>query len=279
MRWLVALIAMLGVGWSAAAVPPPLVALAEAERQFAAAGARDGVQKSFLAHFADDAIVLRPFATSAPEWYRAHPDRPGKLIWAPQYLALSAAGDLGVSSGPWRFEGERDGKPVRAFGHFFSIWRHDREHGWRVVLDQGVGHPAPDTAVEAVTLVALAPIATRTARVDASARQHALEQADAALRERLAAHATDAYAAVARPDTLWLRDGALPQQAARPPALAKQACGCGPRVRLAVAASGDLGYSVGGSDTARADGVDVRVWRFDANGGWSLLTDLVAAVD
>jgi hypothetical protein len=112
---------------AAATANPPLPqreeSLAAAERQFAADGLRDGVQKSFLAHFAADAVILRPFAVAAAEWYRGHADAPGKLIWGPQYLALSAAGDLGVSSGPWRSEAERDGKPVIAHGHFLSIWR------------------------------------------------------------------------------------------------------------------------------------------------------------
>src|SRR4249920_721687 len=119
-------------------LPPRYESLAQAEREFASAGARDGVQKAFLAHFAEDALVLRPFATAAPAWYREHPDGPGKLIWGPQYLAVSAANDLGLSSGPWRYEAERDGKPVVGHGHFFSIWRRDAQGRWQVLFDQGV---------------------------------------------------------------------------------------------------------------------------------------------
>src|SRR6478736_1923071 len=105
-------------------LPPRYAQVVAAERDFAAAGARDGVQKSFLAHFADDAVVLRPFAVSGLAWYREHADAPGgKLIWGPQWLAVSGAGDLGLSSGPWRFEAERDGKAVSAHGHFLSLWR------------------------------------------------------------------------------------------------------------------------------------------------------------
>jgi len=277
MRGTIALIALLCAASCRADMPPALAALAAAEREFAAAGARDGVQKSFLAHFADDAVVLRPFATPARDWYRAHADTPGKLLWAPQYLALSAAGDLGVSSGPWRFEGKRDGKPASAHGHFFSIWRHDRENGWRVVLDQGVGHAAPAAAVEDTALVALAPAAAAARRADLPARERALAVADDALRARLASGAPGAYAALARPGTLWLRAGAVPVRAAQAPAADAHACGCGPRVRLAVAASGDLGYVVGGAESARDKGIDVRVWRFDSSGGWSLLADLAAA--
>src|SRR4029450_11103722 len=51
-------------------LPPRYESLAQAEREFAAAGAREGIQKAFLAHFAEDSIVLRPLATPAPAWYR-----------------------------------------------------------------------------------------------------------------------------------------------------------------------------------------------------------------
>jgi ketosteroid isomerase-like protein len=137
-------------------LPPRYEALAQAEREFASAGAREGIQKSFLGHFAEDALVLRPFATAAPAWYREHPDGPGKLIWGPQYLAVSAANDLGLSSGPWRYEAEHDGKPVVAHGHFFSIWRRDAPGRWQVLFDHGIGNPAPAVAVETTPLLALA---------------------------------------------------------------------------------------------------------------------------
>jgi len=268
---------------AAQAQPPSLSpryeSLAQAEREFASAGAREGVQKAFLAHFARDALVLRPFATPAPAWYREHPDGPGKLIWGPQYLAVSAANDLGFSSGPWRYEAEREGKPVVGHGHFFSIWLRDAQGHWQVLFDHGVGHPAPALAVDATQLVPLiVPEGALPSATVSATRSKALEVADKALRDRLGRDADKAYATVATAQTLWLREGSLPTQGSFPPkANGEQACGCGPRVAMAVAASGDLAYTLGGADSARASGVDVRVWRFDG-GAWKLLADVTAAV-
>jgi ketosteroid isomerase-like protein len=260
-------------------LPPRYESLALAEREFASAGARDGVQKSFLAHFAEDALVLRPFATPAPAWYREHPDGPGKLIWGPQYLAVSAANDLGFSSGPWRYESERDGKLAVGHGHFFSIWQRGAQGRWEVLFDQGVGHAAPAVAVEVTSLLPL-PVAdgkTPSAAVIIS-RTKSLESADKALRDRLARDPGKAYLAVATAQTLWLRDGSFPAQGNQPPqANGQQACGCGPRVGLTVAASGDLAFALGGAESVRASGVDVRVWRFEGD-AWKLLADLTAAV-
>jgi hypothetical protein len=47
-------------------LPERYESLAAAERGFAAAGLRAGVRKSFLAHFAPDATIFRPFAVCAP---------------------------------------------------------------------------------------------------------------------------------------------------------------------------------------------------------------------
>jgi len=263
---------------TAPALPKTYAAVAAAEREFAAAGRRDGIQKSFLAHFDDAAIVMRPFATAAPAWYRTHPDQPGTLIWAPQYLAVSGAGDLGLSSGPWRYEGVRDGKPVAAHGHFFSLWKHDA-HGWRVLFDHGVGHSAPEAAVENTVLI---PIAADAAKSSAAAtskrREAALAAADDALRAALNQSSGSAYATFALPQTLWLREGAAPLRAPAPPATGKSPCGCGPRVGLHVAASGDLGYTIGGAESARVAGVDARVWHYDG-GAWKLLAEVVSAVE
>ena len=205
---------------AAASLPQRYSGLAAAEREFAAQGLRDGVQKSFLAHFAEDAIVLKPFATPALEWYRTHADGPGKLIWAPQYLAVSAAGDLGLSTGPWRYEGEREGKAVRAHGHFFSIWKRDAGGRWQVLFDHGTGHPAGAVAAEDTPLVALiVPAGAGAPAGDAAlTRRRELEAADAALRAQLARGAGDAYAKVARNDTLWVREGSPPARGfAAPP--------------------------------------------------------------
>jgi ketosteroid isomerase-like protein len=275
---LIAAAALLAATCFAAEPTPVQRQLAAAESEFAADGLRDGVQKSFIAHFADDGVILRPFPVAAKAWYREHPDRGGKLIWGPQYVAVAAAGDLGLSTGPWRAEGERDGKPVRAHGHFFSVWQHDADGKWRVLFDHGVGHEAPTIDVEKTALIGLPlPAIVAATKTNAGTRD-TLAAADDALRQRLRDGAAGAYDAVVRDDTLWLRDGSLPRQA-RTPEAAGKTCGCGPRAKIAVAASGDFGYTVGGAESARAQGTDVRVWTFDPARGWTLLADVVSAVD
>lgn len=258
-------------------LPARYGSLAAAEREFAAAGLHDGVQKAFIAHFAADAIVLRPFATPAPAWYGGHPDRPGRLIWGPQYVAVSAADDLGLSSGPWRYETERDGKPVVAHGHFFSIWKRGAQGRWQVLFDHGIGHAAPAVGVEETQLVPIVvPGHKKPSAAIIELRTKSLDAADNALRERLDRDPKDAYAAVATARTLWFREGSPPAQGNVPPdASGEQACGCGPRVAMSVAASGDMAYILGGAESARASGIDVRVWRFDG-GAWKLLADLTA---
>jgi ketosteroid isomerase-like protein len=281
-RLLLVLLALAaGTNTAAAALGAAQESLANAEREFAAAGLRDGVRKSFLDHFADDATVLKPFAIPAKAFYSAQPDRPGQLHWAPQYVAVSAAGDLGLSTGPWRFAGERDGKPVAADGHFLSVWQRERNGRWQVLFDHGIGRGPNPAPVESTPLASLAAVHApnkKTAAADAALAS--LSAADGALRTALAADVAKAYAAVAGARTLWLRDGSLPQQSAQPPTRAggdAVPCGCGPRARIGVATSADFGYTIGGSAEQADKGIDVRIWQLDAAGAWRLLADLTAA--
>ena len=260
--------------------------LATAESEFASAGLREGVQKSFLAHFAPDAQVFSPFAVPAVDWYRNHPDQPGKLIWAPEYIAVSATADLGLSSGPWRYEAERDGKTTTAYGHFFSIWRRNDKGHWEVLFDNGVSHSSELTATEATAPVPLTlPAAHRLDPAALAQRRAALEAADTALREALARNAPeDAYKTAVAGNVLWLREGSTPVRGlALPSSVSKtppqSGLGSGPRVSLGLAASGDLGYTLGGSENERNKGVDARVWQYRSAGGWKLLADFTGTVD
>jgi hypothetical protein len=47
---------------------------------------------------------------------------------------------------------------------------------------------------------------------------------------------------------------------------------------IALSASADLGYTVGGAETQRGRGVDVRVWQYRGPADWKLLADLTSSV-
>lgn len=67
------------------------------------------------------------------------------LSWQPIFAAVSLAGDLGYTTGPWEFKKDiKDAKPS-AFGNFMTVWRKQADGNWKFALDLGISNPEPKT--------------------------------------------------------------------------------------------------------------------------------------
>src|SRR5687768_7313068 len=94
-----------------------LQSLVDAERAFARASEEKGTREAFLAVIADDGILFRPAAVNGKKWLLDHPapasPKRSSLSWQPRFADISAAGDMGYTTGPWEFrEDIKDAKPV-----------------------------------------------------------------------------------------------------------------------------------------------------------------------
>jgi ketosteroid isomerase-like protein len=232
-------------------------------RAFAAdAGARN-MRDAFLAAYADDGVALAPGPTSAQRLWQGRPVNKNKLEWAPEVAEIASSGDLGYTSGPWRFTAEGDDEPS-AFGHFFSIWRKGDDGKWKLLVDHGVSHgPVPMPAT-----------VTRRGGIGAGVAPTwpvglgELRSADLA-----PAGALDAR--MVSSDFLRLREGELPSSRAAGSALRSTATRI--ETGLVISSAGDLAATWGGG---RGSPAWVRVWRRpaadDAPGrGWVLVAEVV----
>ena len=125
--------------------------LVETERAFSRTSEEKGIREAFSTFIADDGILFRPRAVKGKEWMRQHPLPPATtrplLTWQPIFAAISQAGDLGYTTGPWQYKSDiKDAKPA-AFGNFMTIWKKQPDDSWKFVLDLGVSHPSPKTTV------------------------------------------------------------------------------------------------------------------------------------
>ena len=102
-----------------------------AERVFAADASARGTRAAFLAALADDGLVLAPGPSNGQRVWGARPENKNRLEWAPELAEIAASGDLGYTSGPWRFTPDGAEKPS-GFGHFFTIWRKGANGKWKV---------------------------------------------------------------------------------------------------------------------------------------------------
>lgn len=88
------------------AIPPALTAMADTEREFAAAARVKGIRDAFLEFFADDAIAFEPEPAKAKDQLKRQQPQPfsvRELVWEPRTGDVAASGELGWLTGPSTF--------------------------------------------------------------------------------------------------------------------------------------------------------------------------------
>lgn len=266
-------------------VPPvedaDLRSLVAAERAFALLSIKKGMREAFLANLAADAIVFRPGPVQAVPWFEQRPASPGRLEWEPDFAAVSAAGDLGYTSGPWWYREKPEDEPLT--GHFVSVWRRASHGMWKVVFDGGIRHEPPSGPRG----MAYGPRRElRGAGSDPAAVQRELLLAERSLADRAAASGwLEAFAAHAADDVRAYFPGEVPA-VGRPAArsmLARHDATWTWSPQAAIGSSrGDLGFVYGVAERhpngAPPDSVEssawVRIWRKGESDEFEIVLDL-----
>ena len=91
---------------------------------------------AFASFLADDAIFLgrqplRGKAAVAAAWKRFYEGGTAPFSWRPERVEVNDSGTLGLSTGPVFDEA---GKQT---GTFSSIWRREKDGGWKIIFDNG----------------------------------------------------------------------------------------------------------------------------------------------
>ena len=235
-----------------------------AERAFAADASARNTRDAFLAAYDRDGVAFAPGPKDAQRLWEGRSVNKNKLEWAPEIAEIAASGDLGYTSGPWRFTEEGDDKPS-AFGHFFSIWHKDDSGKWKLLVDHGVSHaevPFPEKVTRRGGIGAGTP---PTWPVGLNELRTADMTPPGQLDSRMVSG-----------DFWRLREGALPDSKGVGTALPSRAT----RVDegMVMSSAGDLAATWGGGLSSPGW---IRVWRRpgadDAPGrGWVLVAELVS---
>jgi ketosteroid isomerase-like protein len=274
-----------------------LDAVVAAERAFSQASAERGMRDAFLAYMADDGVVLRERVALGKPYYAAMAPTAARLTWTPVWGAVSASGDLALTSGPWTLRASpQDSAP--AVGQFASVWARQPDGQWKVLADVGAtsaaGTPVPEAAAPfAARPLAPVPGAARGAASSAAVLEGQRAMLLVADRGLAAAGRADgaarALAAVAAEDVRALWPGAAPalgRDAATRAVEAHLAAAPGAAIayqttEARLARAGDLGitwgtYALRAPDAAPTEaGTYLRVWTRE-NGGWRVLLDALA---
>ena len=125
--------------------PKPATAdiLRQLESDFMEAAAERGAE-GYMSYYAEDAVEVPNGAdaihgkTNIASTMSFLNDKNNQLVWTPVYADISASGDLGYTSGTYEFRSRhQDGKTTVEHGKYTSIWKKQKDGGWKVVLDMG----------------------------------------------------------------------------------------------------------------------------------------------
>lgn len=115
----------------------------DVEEDFADMAQREGIPQAFLYYAAEDAVLMRGdklymgkqeleelFAgnTSSP--------RDENLSWSPDFVDISASGDLGYTYGHYTYSyTDSTGANAEQTGVFHTVWKRQPDGSWRFVWD------------------------------------------------------------------------------------------------------------------------------------------------
>lgn len=263
-----------------------LKSIVETERAFARMSEEEGTREAFDAFIADDGILFRPTPVLGKKWMQQHPlpATPSRsvLSWQPIFADVSRAGDLGYTTGPWRFRKDLNGKAT-GFGNFMTVWKKQANGSWRFVLDLGISNPMPKTDGPIFEPGSFHPIKGKIEKVDHEAARSTLLDFDREFSKASGDHgAREAFLIYAAKDVRLYRNDHFPfvGKMAAADALAPLTAEWTWKPTFAyVSISGDLGYSYGIYELKDKNGAVsergnyARVWK-KVNGTWKLVIDV-----
>ncbi len=240
-----------------------------AERAFARAASQGGWVEAFEVYSADDALII------AAQPINAHQSLAGidpanrgdrSLTWAPEFAGISRGGDIGFTTGPYNGGGA-------AFGQYFTVWRRQADGAWKWIYDGGTNQTAP-TTVDMEAEVAVVPVARGAG--SAAAAVDAVRAREAALAERAAVNAGEAFGAVFAEAGRMNRDNQPTALGADAAALLVGAGGVRytPPSVIEAGAAGDLVFTLGEARWEGGSGYYCRVWVLQGD-GWKIAYDQI----
>jgi ketosteroid isomerase-like protein len=257
-------------------------ALVETERAFSRTSETQGMRDAFLAFLADDAIIFRPGPVNGKKVWRERPAPTGILSWRPVYADVSAAGDLGYTTGPYEFREQGAQDIPSGYGNFVTIWRRQPDGKWKAILDIGTPNPPPTTLP---TLEVAGPRSFTKTKLKISQLTRELEADDLKFSDLAARQGTaPAYLS-------YLNERARVYRPQQFPLTTRQSIqtffsnqqtlrATWKPLKAEVAQSGDLGFTYGDYETHGVNGSLIeqgsymRLWRRQSQHVWKVVLDI-----
>jgi ketosteroid isomerase-like protein len=260
-----------------------LRAIVETERSFARAASEKGIRDSFLDFLAEDSVLFRPQPVPGRKWMLEHPPAAGLLRWRPVFAEVSAAGDLGYTTGPYEFYKQPGDAVAASCGNYFTIWKKQSNGKWKALIDFGISNPTPPKSVPDFDADHARVTPALKAFPDALQMSGKLIDRDARLARTTQTSGVTAMRPAIAGDARFLHEGRQPALGIKA-ILAMLAAEPGTRSwepsTSGSSASGDLGYTygsfrlqVGGAEPK--SGYYLRVWKRQTSGDWLIVIEVI----
>ena len=265
-----------------------LQSLVDTERAFAQTAKTEGIRSAFLAFLAGEGIVFRPTPVNGDQVYAEIPETQDLLDWEPIFAEVSAAGDLGYTTGPWTYT-EAGASQPNAYGHYVSVWKKQPNSTWRVVIDAGITHGQPDSLKSVLEYPfhnSTAEGIKKVADIDPEATRTELLTADRAFSVASATNGiTEAFSSYAADEVRYYRTDHFPVivQGRVLPALGETTGRLSWEPAYAdVSHAGDLGYTYGLATLEPEDAGNeqveqnsyLHIWRKRPGQSWKIVFDV-----
>lgn len=116
--------------------------IVQAEEDFSAMAEKEGIPKAFLEYAASDVVVLRnDKLIKGREALKKHypsleKDENVQLTWKPDFVDVSASGDLGYTYGKYYYSVKDSlGETQVSEGIFHTVWKRQEDGSWKFVWD------------------------------------------------------------------------------------------------------------------------------------------------
>lgn len=248
--------------------------LAAAERAFAAAALRMGINAAFLEYLDDDAVMFNPGPVNGKELYRSRKERPITLHWRPTFVQVARSGDYGISTGPWEIT-PAGSDSVTAVGEFFSVWKKRKDGVWRVILDNGVSYPVGERTSEKESFSML--VSSKSRKVKGMNEERMMKAEGSFAAALITSGAGAAYGRFTAEDVRLLRNGNEPARTKQHAQVMVKKDPQWKRIEAtahSIASSHDMGFIHGLAVSATNDSATfIRVWKYDD--GWRIAADVL----
>lgn len=116
--------------------------IANTEKQFMEMAAKEGLAKAFTFYAADSAVInrgnsiIKGKAAISKIYNKPSVQTNIKLIWEPDFIDVSAAGDLAYTYGQYTYSyTDTTGTEHSTTGYFHTVWKRQANGSWKYVYD------------------------------------------------------------------------------------------------------------------------------------------------